>query len=114
MMCDIGDRTLDPDHALRDSESAERGIRDGIGLASIRLDADMLQEIRVVAVKDSTVGHGCRQIQAHPATQLLDEFDPRDTPAVVKTDVIIDLEFMALAGDPHVIVAIEANLCRPA
>src|SRR5262249_39877264 len=58
MMCDIEDRTLDPNHTLRDSEPAKRGIRDGVGLASIRLDADMLQEIRVVAVKDSTVGHG--------------------------------------------------------
>src|SRR5262249_46814781 len=94
--------------------AAEGGIRHRVGLASVRFDSNVFEEIGVIAVEDSTVGYCRRQVEAIPATKLLDELDAEDAAAVVEADVVVDLELVALAGDAHVVVTIEPDLARPA
>src|SRR5262249_58080750 len=91
MVRNVQDRALHSDDPLRDAEPAKRGVRHRMGLASVRLDADVLEEIGIVAMKDSAVGNRRRQVEAVSATKLLTELDADDAADVVQSDLLIDL-----------------------
>ena len=65
---DVVDRVLDREHALRPAKTAERRVRYRVGLAAMRLDIDVLEEIGVIAMEHRAVIHGARQVGRDSAT----------------------------------------------
>ena len=110
---DVVDHLLDTQHALRSAETAERGVRHGVRFAAKRLDRHILQVITVIAVKHRAIVDGARQIDRVPATARQREAHAENAPVVIEADVILGDEVMPLSGDPHIVVAIHAQLHRP-
>ncbi len=80
----------------------------------MRLDVHVLEEIRVVAVEHRAIVDRTRQIGRDAAARGEHEVDPLDAPTIVKADVVVDDEVMALARHYHVVVAVEPQFARPA
>jgi hypothetical protein len=64
---DVAQDGLDHDHALRPAEAAEGGVALGVGLAAVRRDLHVRQEVGVVGVEDRAVGHRPGQVGAEAA-----------------------------------------------
>ncbi len=111
---DVVQHALDDHHALRRAETAERRVGDGIRLAAVRDHLEVLEEVGVVDVAQRPVVHGRRQVQRVAAARRHGEREREDAAPGVEADVVVGEEFVALAGDDHVVVAIEAQLDGPA
>src|SRR5690606_8437528 len=97
-------------HALRAAEAAEGGVRHRVRFAAMRHDADVLQEVRVVAMEHRAVVDGAGKIRRHATARGEHELDAFDTAGIVEADVVVDDEVVALAGHDHVVVAIQPEL----
>ena len=104
---------LDSHHPLRPAEAAKRGGGYHVGLAPMRGDRGVAQEIRVVGMKHRTVVDRPGKIGRNPAARGQLEGDALDAAGVIETHVPIGAEIMPLAGQHHVVVTIEPQLDRP-
>src|SRR5215472_2033611 len=107
MMGDIENGPLDSHDALRNSEPTKRRVRDRMRAAAKGFDPHVLEIIGIVAVENSTIGNGRRQIETVAAAKPLHEPDAENPSPVIEPYVVVDLELVALAGHHHVVVAIE-------
>ena len=112
--CDRGDHAFDREHALRAAETAERGVRHRIRLATMRGDAQVRQEVRVVAVEHRTVVDRAGQIRRDAATRGEHQVERLEVPRLIEAGVVLVQKIMALAGADDVVVAVGAQLDRPA
>src|SRR2546430_2837223 len=60
--CDVIENPLDDHHPLGTTEPAKGSVRYRVGLASMRDDLHMLQEVSIVQMGDCPVVHGTGQI----------------------------------------------------
>ena len=80
----------------------------------MRHDANVLEEVGVVAMEHRAVVDRTRQVGRHAATRCELEIDAVNASVVVEADVIVDDEIMAFARHDHVVVAVEPQLAGPA
>ena len=73
----------------------------------------MLQKIRVVGVEDRAVGHRAAEVGAEAAVHQLRHLQAQNPAAVVKADVVVVTEGMALAGHHEVVITVQPQLHRP-
>ena len=113
----IGDRVDHPfhgDHALGTAKTAECRVGDRMGLAAVRGDRGVAQEIAVVRMEHGPVADRRRQVRRHAAARRVDVLDAFDAAVIVEADIVVDAEVVALAGHDHVVVAVEPDLGGPA
>jgi len=111
---DVAEEGLDRDDALRPAEAAKRGVALGVGLAAIRGDVHIAQEVGVVGVEHRPVGHRPGEIGAEAAIGQHGELQAGDQSAVIETHGVVVGERVALAGDHEVVVAVQPQLDRAA
>ena len=107
---DVFDHTLDAKHALRATKAAKRGRTLGVGFAAV---ADQLQRrdvITVVDVQTRAVVHRTRIVGAVATSRHQRDVGAQDASLGVKAHLIVDPKIMALAGDGHVVIAVDAQL----
>ena len=114
MARDVVDHVLDADHALRSTEPAESGVGDRVRLATERQDADVVEVVAIVAVEHRTVVDRPGEIRRVAAAAREDEVDAEDASLVVESDLVLGDEIVPLAGQHHVVVAVDAQLHGPA
>ena len=110
---DVIDDALDDHHALRPAEAAERRVRHRVRLAAMRSHIDVFEEVGVVDVTQRAIVDRAGQIRRIAAARGQHELQREDSSVVVEADFVVGEKIMALAGDEHVGVAIEAQLDRP-
>ena len=113
MAGDLIHHMLDPHHALRTAETPESGVGDRVRLAAMGNDPHMVQVIRIVGMEHRAVGNRPRQVRRISAADRLHERNPLDTAVLVKPDIVVDPAMMPLAGQDHVVVAVQPVLHRP-
>ena len=112
--CDVAHDAFDDDHPLRAAEAAEGRVALGVGLAAVGVDGDVFEEVGVVGVEDGSVGHRARQVGAEAAVDQHVQLQSAQAAGVVKADAVGVGKRVALAGDHEVVVAVQAQLDRPA
>ena len=110
---DLVDDLLDHEHALRAAKAAKRGVRHGVRLAAMRDEFKMLDEIGVVDVTDCAIVDRPGQVRGVAAARGKHQRQRNDAPARIEAHIVIADKIVALAGDQHVGVAIQAQLHRP-
>ena len=100
-------------HALRSAEAAKRRMALLVGFAAVGINRYMFQKIRVVGVEDGTVGDRAAEVGAEAAIHQLRHLQAENPAALVKADVVVVAEGMALAGDHEVVVAVQPQFHRP-
>ena len=113
MAGDFIHHVLDAHHPLRAAKTTERGVGNGVGLAAVRRNMDVVQVIRIVRMEHRSVGDRAGQIGRVAAADRLHELDALDTAILVETDIVVDPAMMPLAGQDHIVVAIQPMLHRP-
>ena len=71
------------------------------------MDERVVQLIRIVGVEHGAVGDAGGEIRGIAAARRVIEANADDPAVVVETHVVVDAELVALAGDDHVVVAVE-------
>ena len=100
------------EHALGATKAAEGGGALGVGFATMADQFQSRDVITVVDVQTSAVVDRAGVIGAVPATRHQGDVGTQNATVGVKTHFVIDAEIMALAGDGHVVVAVDAQLDR--
>ena len=101
---------FDAEHALRAAEATESGGALHVGLAAVADQLECGQVVSVVDVQASTVVHRARVIGAVTAARHERDVCAQDAAVVIKTHFVVDAEIVTLAGDGHVVVAVDAQL----
>ena len=109
---DIIDDVFDRERALRAAETAKRGIRLGIGLDAVGVDGDVAEVIGIVEMAHRARDHRPGQVGRKTGLRGHVDFGRVDQTVVVVTDLVVEFETVALAGDHHVVVAVEPQLDR--
>ena len=81
------------------------GLR--VGLAAIGFNRHVLQVISVVEMKNRTVCHGAGEISRKAAIHAYAHAQATEQAGIIKADVVIRIEGMALASDEKVIITIQ-------
>ncbi len=105
---------LDRDRALRPAEAAERGVALRVGPARVAVDRDVGQPVGVVEVADRARHHRAREVGREAGARDHRQLGAEDPAVVVVADLVLVVEAVAPAGDQEVVVAVEAQLDRPA
>ena len=101
-------------HPLRSAKAAERSHRLGIRLAAIGPDAHVLEEVRIVRVRDCAIVDRTGQVCGIAAARREHQVNAEDPAGAVEADLVLDEKVVALAGDHEVVVAVGTQLDRPA
>ena len=104
---------LDAHHALRAAKTAEGGVGHGVRLAAMRDDLHVLQIIAVVTMQHRPVVDRGGQIRRHAAAAREHKIDPDDAAIGIEPNIVVDAEIVPLAGQHHVVVAVQPQLHRP-
>ncbi len=106
------DDALDRKHALRAAEAAKGHCSYRMRLACVSGKADIRQIIAIVGVKQRPVQDRNGLIQGIAVPRIEIEFDAEQQAVAVEPHVVVDEELVALAGDIHVVVAVQAAFRR--
>ena len=104
---DIVNNVFDRNRALRPAETTEGGIRLGVGLDTVGVDGDVAEVIGIVEMTDRACDHRASQVGGKPCLRGHLDMGRMDQAIVVVADVIGKFETVTLAGNRHVVVAIE-------
>ena len=110
---DLVDRALGDHHALRSAEAAEGRVGDRVGLHALGRDGRGRQVVGVVGVEHRAVVDRARDVGRIAAARRHDGFERADAALRVEPDLVVGEEIVPLAGQAHVVVAIEPDLARP-
>ena len=105
---DFVQNVFDRKHALRPAEAAKRGIGHRIGLAAVRGDHDVFQEVAVVGMKHRAVVHWSRKIRREAAARSQRQLQPTHAALIVEADFVVVAESVPFAGHDHVVVTVDA------
>jgi len=97
-------------HALRAAKAAKGRVGHRIGFHRSGGQPYIRQIVAIVCMKQRPVGHRPRKIGGKAASGGEYRVDRFDAAIIIISDVIIDVEIMALAGGDHIVVAIRADL----
>ena len=105
---------LDDQHPLRTAETAESGVGDHVSLHRAAGKMDVRQVVGVIQMEQRAVGDGRGEVQGPAAVG--EQLDPErvESAVVVETHPPTGLERVALAGERHVLVAVQADAHGPA
>ena len=95
-------------HALRATEAAEGGVGDSVGAKPARGDARGGIEIGIIRMEHGAVADGIGKIRRIAAAGEKIDINTGDATLAVEACRVVDAEIMALAGQHHVLVAVEA------
>ena len=106
------DHGLYAKHALWAAKAAKSGGALHVRLAAVADDLEVRQVVAVVYVQQGAVVHRARVVGAVAAARGQHHINAQDATAVIEAAVVVDAKVVALAGDHHVVVAIDAQLDR--
>jgi hypothetical protein len=87
-----------------------KAVLDTVWVSPQAQDGHRVQVVGVVGVEDGPVVHRARQVGREAAAGGQQQAQAEDLPAIVKPRLVLDVEVVALAGDAHVVVPVEAQL----
>jgi hypothetical protein len=73
-------------------------------------DIHRVQIVGIVGVEDGPVVHRPGQVGGEAAAGGQQQAQAEDLPAIIKPGLVLDVEIMALAGDAHVVIPVQAQL----
>ena len=109
---DLVDHALRHHHSLRAAEAAERGVRHRVGLHPPGGDRRRRQVIGIVGVEHRAIVDRGGQVRRIAAARRHLGLEREDDAVRVEADRVVRDEIVALAGEAHVVVAVEADLAR--
>jgi hypothetical protein len=103
------DGVLDHEHALGPAEAAEGGVGRQVGAHRLAGDADVLDVVGVVGVEERTVHDRGGQVDGPPPVGEQVGGQRHQPAVVVEAGPVVGLERVTLAGDRHVVGAVETH-----
>src|SRR5207248_1200966 len=110
---DLFEYVLDRKHALWAAEATESGVGGRVGLAPIRGEREIFEEVAVVYVEHGPIVDRPGKISREAAARREHELEPGDAALAVEADVVVVPERVSLPGLDHVVVAVDAHLHGP-
>ena len=111
---DVVEHPLDRDHALRSAEAAKGGVRDRVGLHAPGDDAGGRQIIGVVGMEHGAIVDRAGKIGGIAAARGQRDIERGEPALVIEAHLVVGAEIVPLAGETHVVVAVEAESCTAA
>ncbi|VDZ63511.1 Uncharacterised protein [Serratia odorifera] len=103
---------LDRHHPLRTAEAAVSGVRRGVGLATVTGYHYVLQKVGIIGMKHCAIDNRTGQIQRIAAVAGQLDVDAAQQTVIVKPHLIANVKRVSLAGNQHIVAAIETHFGR--